>query len=272
MPTPKIGTIREFKTRNFHVVVDAVEEIDLDLSWDEDGQTRKGLENGSLIAFCARARVFLRGNEIASDYLGGCIYKSLEDFADHKECGKQNRETIRREGRFQIYRKARKHEHCLLPTDKLRKRGFATRERAEAWAKGNAKEEYEIFETGKCGSYFADMVSTVCEEARKTLTEQHKVYVRGNAETRKFSQTQEKREWVKWLESYGLDKFFDAFLANTQGAQSTCIHCREKIYLDIVEGGGVPDWKTEDGDYGCADSPETSEQGTGSHMPRKLEE
>ncbi len=169
MSTAKIGTIREFKTKNFHVVIDAVEEIDLDLSWDEDGSAREGLENGTLVAFCARARVFLRGKEIASDYLGGCIYKSLEDFADHRECGKQNRETIKREGRFQIYRKARKHERCLLPTDKLKKRGFSTRERAEAWAKTNAEEPFEIFETGKCGSYFAGMVSEVCKEARKAL-------------------------------------------------------------------------------------------------------
>jgi hypothetical protein len=41
MPTSKIGTIREFKTQNFHVVVDAVEEFDLDLSGDEDGSTQR---------------------------------------------------------------------------------------------------------------------------------------------------------------------------------------------------------------------------------------
>jgi len=174
----KIGTIREFKSKNFHVVIDAVEEIDLDLSWDDDGTTREGLENGSLIAFCARARVFLRGKEIASDYLGGCIYKSLEDFADHKECGRQNREILKREGRFQIYRKARPYPSCLSKTDKLKSRGFSTRPRAEAWAKTNAKEEFEIFETGKCGSYFSDMVSTVCKEARKELQDLQHIRVR----------------------------------------------------------------------------------------------
>ncbi len=174
----KIGTIREFKTQNFHVVVDAVEEFDLDLSWDENGQTREGLENGTLIAFCARARVFLRGKEIASDYLGGCIYKTLQDFADHKECGKQNRATLKREGRFQIYRKNRPYQSCLSKTDKLKSRGFSTRERAEAWAKSHAKEAYEIFETGKCGSYFAGMVSEVCKEARKELQSMKDVYVR----------------------------------------------------------------------------------------------
>ncbi len=108
-----IGIIREFKTQNFHVKVDAIAEDDLDISWDDSGETRRGLENGSLIAFCARARVYFRGLEVSSDYLGNCIYKSLEDFADHKECAKQNRDTLRREGRFQIYRKARPYEHAL---------------------------------------------------------------------------------------------------------------------------------------------------------------
>lgn len=174
----KIGTIREFKTQNFHVIVDAVEETDLDLSWDESGETARGIENGTYLAFCARARCFFRGLEVASDYLGNCIYKSLEDFADHKECGRQNRARLRREGRFQIYRKARPHEHCLSTSDKLRKRGFATRERAEAWAKANTSEAYEIFETGKCGSYFAGMVAEVCREARKTVLDLNKIHTR----------------------------------------------------------------------------------------------
>jgi hypothetical protein len=178
MSTSKIDIIREFKTKNFHVVVDAIEEADLDLSFDDDDSTREGLENGSLIAFCARARVFLRGKEIASDYLGGCIYKSLEDFADHIECGRQNRAVNKREGRYQIYRKARPYEHCLSATDKLKKRRLATRERAEAWAKANTKEAYEIFETGRCGSYFAGMVSEVCQQARKELADMQDVKLR----------------------------------------------------------------------------------------------
>ena len=177
----KLGTIREFKTQNFHVIVDAVEEQDLDLSWDDSGETRKGLEDGSLIGFCARARVFLRGMEVASDYLGGCVYKSLDDFQDHKECAAENRKRIAREGRFQIYRKARPHEHCLSVSDKLRPRGFATRERAQAWARANAHEAFDIFETGKCGSYFADMVRTVISEARKEVASMKDVRVRSRS-------------------------------------------------------------------------------------------
>jgi hypothetical protein len=178
MPTSKIGTIREFKTQNFHVIVDAVEEFDLDLSWDEDGSMRRGLENGTFMAFCARARVFLRGKEITSDYLGGCVYRSLAEFEDHRECGKQNRETIKREGRFQIYRKARPYPSCLSASDKLKKRGFSTRAKAEAWARANAKEPFDIFETGKGGSYFAGMVSEVCKAARLALRDLQDVRVR----------------------------------------------------------------------------------------------
>jgi len=60
-----------------------------------------------------------------------------------------------------------------------------------------------------------------------------------------------KADWLTWLQSYGVDKFYDAFLRSAQGAQGSCVHCGMHIYLDIVEGGGVPDWKSEDGDYGC---------------------
>lgn len=84
----------------------------------------------------------------------------------------------------------------------------------------------------------------------------------------------DKQAWVKWLESYGADGFFDAFIRQAQGAKSTCVHCGEAIYLDIVEGGGVPDWGTSFGDgggldYGCVDSPDTNDEGTGEHEPER---
>lgn len=117
-----LGVIREFKTKNFTVRVIAHEDDDLDLSWDDDGSVRKGLESGELIAFQVSALVYYRGRSVGADYLGGCIYKSIEEFMDHKECGKQNREYA---------------------------------------AKG---------ETGRCGSYFSDMVHSAIAEARKELT------------------------------------------------------------------------------------------------------
>lgn len=125
-----LGTIREFKTRNFTVLVTAQEDDDLDLSLDNDESIQEAIDRGELIAFCVKATVYHRGNELATDYLGGCIYKSIEDFMDHKECGKQNK----------LYA-----------------------------AKGEA---------GRCGSYFTDMVKTVCREAREELRMLQNIKVR----------------------------------------------------------------------------------------------
>lgn len=88
----KLGRIRQFHTKNFTVAVDAYEDYETDLSFDEDGSVRKDLERGRLVAFFVEASVFYKGNKISSDSLGGCIYKSIEEFQDHRECGKQNRE------------------------------------------------------------------------------------------------------------------------------------------------------------------------------------
>jgi len=78
-----------------------------------------------------------------------------------------------------------------------------------------------------------------------------------------------KREWLKWLESYGNAKFLESFLQNVEGAKSTCHYCRQDIYVDVLVGGGVPAWSTEDGDFGCPRSPDTNSEGTGGHMPEK---
>lgn len=78
------------------------------------------------------------------------------------------------------------------------------------------------------------------------------------------------RDWCAWFKKYGVKKFAESLLANVQGAESICTLCGQQIYLDFFEGGGVGDWKTADGDYGCLESPETSEEGTGSHVPKRL--
>jgi hypothetical protein len=174
-----IGTIREFQLSNFTVVVDALEDFDVDLSFDEDGSIRRDLEAGNLVSFTARARVLdSDGRELASDYLGSCIYKTIDGFMNHRACGAQNRNRVKREGRFQIYRKNRPYENILSSSDKLRKRGFATKERAENWARINAAEDFQVFESAKCGSYFTDMVHNVCSEARLALAKIQTVHVR----------------------------------------------------------------------------------------------
>lgn len=78
-----------------------------------------------------------------------------------------------------------------------------------------------------------------------------------------------KKEWLEWFKTYGAEKFLDSFLNNVEGAESTCKYCGERIYVDVLIGGGVPDWSTEDGDFGCSNSPDTGEEGTGGHAPIK---
>ena len=76
-----IAPIYAFATKQFVVSVVALEEYDLDLSWDETGETEKALLNGTAVAFCARATVTDRqGRVLACDYLGGCVYNDLKDF------------------------------------------------------------------------------------------------------------------------------------------------------------------------------------------------
>jgi hypothetical protein len=113
------------------VIVDAIDEDSPDISFDETDETRTKLENGTWVIFCARARVIHDTlGEIASDYLGNCIYESLDAFMDHKECGARNKQLA-----------AAGHE-------------------------------------GRCGSYFRDMIRTVCREARAAIENAQTIKVR----------------------------------------------------------------------------------------------
>lgn len=76
-------TVWEFKTARFRVAFEIEPEDDLDLSWDETGEVREGLESGLYVAFVAKLAVYLDGREVGADYLGGCIYESPEAFRDH---------------------------------------------------------------------------------------------------------------------------------------------------------------------------------------------
>jgi len=88
------NVIREFETKNFRVIVDAVQDDYPDMSWDDGGEVQDKIDSGEYVLFCARARVIEKntGAELASDYLGGCIYESLQAFMNHRECAAQTRE------------------------------------------------------------------------------------------------------------------------------------------------------------------------------------
>jgi hypothetical protein len=96
--------IWSFETPNFTVRVDALPEEDWDLSWDETGEARAGLETGRYVGFCARARVLdAEGNVLACDHLGNCIYLSLGEFASgHRDRDPLNRNcSLMRQARGQ---------------------------------------------------------------------------------------------------------------------------------------------------------------------------
>ncbi len=78
--------IWSFETARVRVAFDVAPENDLDLSWDEDGSTAAGLESGEYVAFQARMTVYIDGAEAGADYLGNCIYRSAEEFIDHRGC------------------------------------------------------------------------------------------------------------------------------------------------------------------------------------------
>lgn len=73
--------IWRFETRNLIIQVEAQEELDPDLSWDPEIGPR--IDDGEFVLFSAKASVIWNGNEIATDYLGNCIYRTIEEFRDH---------------------------------------------------------------------------------------------------------------------------------------------------------------------------------------------
>ena len=97
-------TIREFRTKNFQVIAQAFPE-DGPVDVDDDGETQQAVDEGTYVHFRVRVCVLYKGNVLGEDHLGGCIYESIKDFMDHKECGKQNREWSEqgKEGRCGSY-------------------------------------------------------------------------------------------------------------------------------------------------------------------------
>lgn len=58
------------------------EDTDPTGSVDDDGETARQIEAGTLQWFIARVTASKAGVELGSDYLGGCAYESAEDFLD----------------------------------------------------------------------------------------------------------------------------------------------------------------------------------------------
>jgi hypothetical protein len=78
----RFETIKSLETANYRIDYAVAPDDDLDLSWDEDGSTARGLESGQYVAFVARVQVVHKPTDtvMGADYLGGCVYESPETF------------------------------------------------------------------------------------------------------------------------------------------------------------------------------------------------
>ena len=72
-----------FETARFRVEWQAQPCDDLDLSWDDTGETRDNLESGLWTAFDSAMVVYFDDREIGADYLGQSIYENPSEFRDH---------------------------------------------------------------------------------------------------------------------------------------------------------------------------------------------
>lgn len=86
MPREAYENIWEFRTKQFAVIFSVCPDEDLDLSWDEDGETARGLDSGLYVAFVARVQVIhmASGIVLGSDHLGNCVYESARAFMNHR--------------------------------------------------------------------------------------------------------------------------------------------------------------------------------------------
>lgn len=97
--------IWKFSTANFTLDLSWDYEQDGDLSWDETGEVQEKIASGEWINVIFRVRLLdSLGNELASDYLGDCIYNSPLDFREPgyfydmaRNCLKRGREAIHKQ-------------------------------------------------------------------------------------------------------------------------------------------------------------------------------
>lgn len=66
--------------QGFTIAFHAEIEQDLDLSFDETGDTQRNLDTGHWVVFCAHVEVSKEGIVLSNQYLSNCIYASYECF------------------------------------------------------------------------------------------------------------------------------------------------------------------------------------------------
>lgn len=78
--------IYRFETANFVLIMNALVEHDPDVSWDESGETGNKIDSGEWVIFTAQCVIFTNdelNTELASSYLGNCIYEEYANFRDN---------------------------------------------------------------------------------------------------------------------------------------------------------------------------------------------
>ena len=88
-------TAWQFKTARFTIALEiAPEEMDPADSFQFDDDI-EAVRNGDIAWFVARVSVYLDGERLASDTLGGCAYKTIREFyTAHRDLDPANRNTI----------------------------------------------------------------------------------------------------------------------------------------------------------------------------------
>lgn len=79
-----------FNTKNFHVELVCDIDQDYDVVADEfSDEIYEQLKSGALEVFLFAVKVYYKGQEVATTYLGGSIYADPAEFIDHRGMNKK---------------------------------------------------------------------------------------------------------------------------------------------------------------------------------------
>lgn len=74
-----------FTIRFYTYDEDTTPEDSFDFPKEDMKKLLKDIENGDLVWFCAKVTASKANVELATDYLGGCCYKSVQEFMEEKD-------------------------------------------------------------------------------------------------------------------------------------------------------------------------------------------
>lgn len=88
----------QFRTRRFRVVLEIAQDCGYRYDGDDPaGEVQAKLDSGEYIAFDSKVAVYLDGEEIAADYLGGSVYGAdevAEFYTAHRTSSPEYRNTL----------------------------------------------------------------------------------------------------------------------------------------------------------------------------------